>query len=49
MDRLCFGTFAKTLQSALQKPNSNQAVASLLFEVITDNASDDDLSADFSV
>lgn len=34
MDNLCFGTFAKTMQSALQKPNSNQAVAELLLGLI---------------
>jgi hypothetical protein len=34
MKRLCFGTFAKTLQKALQKPNSNQAVAELLLGLI---------------
>jgi hypothetical protein len=34
MNRLCFGTFAKTIQKALQKPNSNQAVAELLLGLI---------------
>ena len=34
MDRLCFGTYAETIQKALQKPNSNQAVAELLLGLV---------------
>lgn len=49
MDRLCFGTFAKTLQCALQKPNSNQAVVELLLDLVVCEASDSELSANFSI
>jgi hypothetical protein len=49
MDRLCFGTFAKTLQGAMQKPNNNQAVVALLLDFITEEASGNELSADFSI
>ena len=34
MNRLCFGTFAKALQDAIQKPNNNQAVAELLLGLV---------------
>jgi len=34
MDRLCFGTFAKTIQKAIQKPDGNQAVAELLLGLV---------------
>jgi hypothetical protein len=49
MNKLCFGAFARTLQPALQKPNSNQAVATLLLGLITDMAADGQLGADYSV
>ena len=37
MSRLCFGTYAKILQSAMQEPNDNQAIANFLLGLITDN------------
>lgn len=49
MDRLCFGTFARTLQSAMQIPNSNQAVVELLLDLVAEEASDGELSASFSI
>ena len=49
MDRLCFGTFAKILQNAMQPPNNNQAIVGLLFDLIIEDASDGQLSKDFSV
>ncbi|GHU94907.1 hypothetical protein FACS1894208_06790 [Clostridia bacterium] len=49
MDRLCFGTFAKSLQSAMQKPNSNQAVVELLLDLVAEDADEGELSEDFSV
>lgn len=36
MSRLCFGTYAKILQDAMQEPNDNQAIADLLLGLITD-------------
>lgn len=48
MNRLCFGTFAKIVQSAIQKPDSNQAVAELLLGLVTDMALDGQLSPDYS-
>lgn len=35
IDTLCVGTFARILQQALQKPNSNQDVTQLLHDLIT--------------
>ena len=49
MDRLCFGTFARTLQSAMQIPNSNQAVVELLLDLVAGEASDGELSPSFSI
>lgn len=49
MTRLCFGTYAKALQKALQQPSTNQAVAELLLELITKNANPNDIGADFSI
>lgn len=49
MDKVCFGTFAKTLQSAMQPPNNNQAVVGMLFDFLTEEAKDNELSADFSI
>lgn len=49
MDKLCFGAFARVLQPALKKPNSNQAVATLLLGLITDMAAGGQLSEDYSV
>ena len=37
MSRLCFGTYAKILQSTMQEPNDNQAIADLLLGLMTDN------------
>ncbi|MDD3888739.1 MAG: hypothetical protein PHR65_02330 [Syntrophomonadaceae bacterium] len=37
MSRLCFGTYAKILQSVMQDPNDNQAIADLLLGLMTDN------------
>ncbi len=48
MNSLCFGTFARIVQSAIQKPDSNQAVAELLLGLITDKALDGQLSPDYS-
>ncbi|WP_101908643.1 ABC-three component system protein [Marasmitruncus massiliensis] len=48
MNSLCFGTFARIVQSAIQKPDSNQAVAELLMGLITDKALDGQLSPDYS-
>lgn len=49
MDRLCFGTFARTLQNAMQIPNSNQAVVELLLDLVAGEASDGELSPSFSI
>jgi len=38
MDRLCFGTYARILQTSMQEPNNNQDIAVLLFGLILDNA-----------
>lgn len=48
MNSLCFGTFARIVQSAIQKPDSNQAVAELLLGLITDKVLDGQLSPDYS-
>ena len=48
MNSLCFGTFAKIVQSAIQKPDSNQAVAELLLGLVTDMALDGQISPDYS-
>jgi len=48
MNSLCFGTFAKIVQIAIQKPDSNQAVAELLLGLITDMALDGQISPDYS-
>lgn len=37
MSRLCFGTYAKILQSVMQEPNDNQAIADLLLGLMNDN------------
>lgn len=47
INTLCFGTFARILQQALQKPNSNQAVAQLLLDLITENAVNADIASYF--
>jgi hypothetical protein len=49
MDKLCFGAFARTLQPALQKPNSNQAVVGILLDLITDFAAVGQLSENYSL
>lgn len=35
MNRLCFGTYAKLLQDAMQEPNDNQAIADTLLGLMT--------------
>jgi hypothetical protein len=49
MDKLCFGAFARTLQPALQKPNSNQAIVGILLDLITDFAAVGQLSENYSL
>lgn len=49
MDRLCFGTFARTLQNAMQIPNSNQAVVELLLDLVAGEASEGELNTSFSI
>lgn len=44
IDTLCFGTFARILQQALQKPNSNQDVTQLLHDLITEGSADTDIA-----
>jgi hypothetical protein len=49
MDRLCFATFVKALQPAMQKPNSNQAVVELLYDFVVEEAGESALSPDFAI
>jgi hypothetical protein len=49
MNRLCFATVAKLVQDAIQPPDSNQAVVELLYDLITEGASSNELSPNFSV
>ena len=49
MDRLCFATFAQTLQNALQPPNSNQAVVELLYDLVIEGAKTGELSPNFVI
>jgi hypothetical protein len=49
VDKLCFGAVARTLQPALQKPNSHQAVVGLLLDLVADMAGESQLSPDYAV
>jgi hypothetical protein len=49
MDKLCFGTFARAMQTVMQPPNSNQAVVELLLGLIADMATEGQLSQNFTI